>query len=109
MLFLGDFNSQQSGNCVNDFWNVYNLSSLVKEPTCFKNLDDPSFIDMFLTNRSKRFQSTMLMETGISDFHKMLITTLNIFYEKQKPNYKTFNANLFMEEFNNELIIITQY
>ena len=35
ILFLGDFNSQPSENCVNDFCNVYNLSSLVKEPTCF--------------------------------------------------------------------------
>ena len=43
----------------------------------------------------------MTMETGISDFHKMVITVLKIFYKKQKPkiihyrNYKTFNDNLF--------------
>ena len=34
ILFLGDFNSQPSENCVNDFCNVYNLSHLVKKPTC---------------------------------------------------------------------------
>ena len=51
----------------------------------------------------------MTMETGNSDFHKMVITVLKIFYKKQKPkithdrNYKTFNANLFNEELNNEL------
>ena len=54
----------------------------------------------------------MTMETGISDFHKMVITVLKIFYKKQKPkiihyrNYKTFNANLFKEELNNELLNI---
>ena len=54
----------------------------------------------------------MTMETGISDFHKMVITVLNFFYKKQKPkiihyrNYKTFNANLFKEELNNELLNI---
>ena len=110
ILFLGDFNSQPLENCVNDFCNVYNLSNLVKEPTCYKNRGNPSCIDLFLTNRPKYFQSTMTMETAISDFHKMIITVLKFFYKKQKPkiihyrNYKTFNANLFKEELNNELL-----
>ena len=110
ILFLGDFNSQPSENYVNDFCNVYNLLNFVKEPTCYKNPDNPSCIDLFLTNSPKCFQSIMTMETGISDFHKMIITVLNIFYKKQKPkiihcrNYKTFNANLFKEEMNNELL-----
>ena len=52
----------------------------------------------------------MTMETGISDFHKMVITVLKIFYRKQKPkifyyrNYKTFDAN--KEELNNDLLSI---
>ena len=96
---------------MNDFCNVYNLSNLVKEPTCFKNPDNPSCIDLFLTNCPKCFQSTMTIETGISGFHKMVITVLKTFYKKQKPkiihyrNYKTFNANLFKEELNIESII----
>ena len=112
ILFLGDFNSQPSENCVNDFCNVYNLSNLVKEPTCYKNPDNPSCIDLFLKNCPKCFKSTMTKETGISDFHKMVITVLNFFYKKQKPkiihyrNYKTYNANLFKEEMNNELLNI---
>ena len=60
ILFLGDFNSQLSENCVNDFCNFYNLSNLFKEPTCFKRPDDPSCIDMFLTNCSKCYQSTIV-------------------------------------------------
>ena len=112
ILFLGDFNSQPSEDCANDFCNVYNLSNLVKEPTCYKNPDNPSCIDLFLTNRTKCFQSTMTMETGISDFRKMVITVLKFFCKKQKPkiihyrNYKTFNANLFKEELNSELLNI---
>ena len=84
-IFLRDFNSQPSENCVNDFCDVYNLPNLVKEPTCIENPDNPSCIDLFLTNRLKCFQSTMTMETGISDFHKMVVTVLKIFYKKQKP------------------------
>ena len=37
------------------------------------------------------------MESGISDFHKIVIT---VHYR----NYKTFNVNLFKEELNNELL-----
>ena len=54
----------------------------------------------------------MTMETRISDFQKMVISVLKMFYKKQKPkiihyrNYKTFNANLFKEELNNELLNI---
>ena len=54
----------------------------------------------------------MTMETGISDFHKMVVTVLNFFYKKQKTkiihhrNYKTFKANLFKEELKNELLNI---
>ena len=70
---------------MNDFCNVYNLSNLVKEPTCYENLDNPSCIDLFLTNRPKCFQSSMTMDTGISDFHKLVITVLEIYYKKQKP------------------------
>ena len=84
----------------------------IKEPTRYKNPDNLSCIDLFLTNRPKCFQSTMTMETGISDFHKMVNTVLKTFYKKQKPkiihyrNYKTLNANLFKEELNSELLNI---
>ena len=84
ILFMGAFNSQPSEYCVNDFCNVYSLSNLVEEPTYFKNPDNPSCIDLFLTNRWKCFQSIMMMETGISDFNKMVITVLKIRNKNQK-------------------------
>ena len=79
ILFLRDLNSQSLENCVNSFCNVYNLSNLGKELKCYKNPDNSFCIELFLTNRPKCFQSTMTMETGISDFHKMVITALNVF------------------------------
>ena len=110
IIFLQDFTSQPSENCVNDICNVYNLSNLVRESTCYKNPDNSSCIDLLLTNRPKCFQSTMTMEAGISDLHKMVATVFKIFYQTQKPkiihyrNYKTFNSNLCKEELNNELL-----
>ena len=113
ILFLGDFNSETSENYLNDFCNVYNLRNIVKEPTCFKNPENPSCIDLFLTNRPRCFQNTVAVETGISDFHKTLVTVLKVFYKKQKPNiiqyrkYDSFNNKLFREELNNELLNVS--
>ena len=90
ILFLGNFNSQPSENCVNDYCNVYILSNLVKEPTCYKKPDNPFCIDLVLKKRPKCFQSTMTMETGISDFYKTVITVLNFFL----PETKTKNHSL---------------
>ena len=88
---------------------VNNLKSLNKEPTCFKNPNNPSCIDLFLTNRSRYFQNTSTIETGISDFHKLVVTVLKMFYKKQKPkiiqyrNYKTFREQLFRIKLDKEL------
>ena len=85
IMLLGDLNVESSDPVLNDLCSVYNLFSLVKEPTCFKNPDNPSCIDLFLTNRPRSFQNTLTIETGISDFHKMVITVMKVFYKKQKP------------------------
>ena len=109
LLILGDLNSDLKDGCLNAFSNVNNLKSLNKEPTCFKNPNNPSCIDLFLTNRSRYFQNTSTIETGISDFHKLVVTVLKMFYKKQKPkiiqyrNCKTFNKQLFRIELDKEL------
>ena len=73
IMILKDHNVESFDPVLNDFCNVYNLFSLVKEPTCFKNLYNPSCIDIFLTNRPLSFQSTVTIGTYISDFRKMVI------------------------------------
>ena len=84
-----------------DFCNVHNLFSLVKEPTCTKNPYNPSSTDTFLTNCPRSFQRTVTIETGIPDFHEMVITVLKVFWKKQKPKiiqysgYKNFDNQLF--------------
>ena len=66
-------------------------------------------MDLFLTNCPRCFQDTSTIETRISDFHKLVVTMLKIFYKKQKPkiiqcrNYKTFNEQLFKIELDKEL------
>ena len=61
---------------------IYGLKNIVKEPTCFKNDENPSLIDLILTNKPKSFQNTVNVESGLSDFHKMTITVKKCEYKK---------------------------
>ena len=81
-MLLGDLNVKSSDPVLNDFCKVYNFFYLVKEPRCFKNPYNPSCIDLFLTNHPRSFQNTLTKETGISNFHKMVITVMKVFYKK---------------------------
>ena len=110
ILLLGDFNSKFSEPCLNDFCDIYNLKNLLKEPTCYKNSDNPSCTDLFLTNRPRTFQCTATVETGISDFHKLVVTVLKTFYKKQRPkftnyrNYKNFENGKFCQDLQKEFL-----
>ena len=60
------------------------LSNMIKEPTCFKNILNPSSIDLILTNRSRMFQNSIAIETGLSDHHKLTITVMRSLFLKNK-------------------------
>ena len=79
-LLMGDFNSEITENAMEVFMKVSNLKNLTKGPTCYKNPDKPSCIDLILTNRKKSFYSSHIIETGISDFHKMVVAVMKIYF-----------------------------
>ena len=56
MLILGDFNSTIYEKEMKDFCEMYNLTNLIKEPTCYKNADNPS-IDVMITNKKVVFKT----------------------------------------------------
>ena len=79
---VGDFISEVTEFSVQNFCDIYHLKNLVNVPTCYKNLLKPSCIDLFLTNCSSSFQNTQVIETRLSDFHKINITVLKMFFSK---------------------------
>ena len=87
-----------------DFFHVYDCQNIIKEKTCFKSPHSPSCIDLIITNRPKSFQNSAVIKTCLSDFHKMPLTVLKIFYKKQRPNivryqnYRNFDSELFMND-----------
>ena len=90
IIILGDFNSKMSEDVMLNFCSLFSLKNLIKEPTCYKNLDNPSCIDLILTNKAKSFQNSKAYETGLSDFHKLIITVLKTSFRKQPPNIITY-------------------
>ncbi len=108
-LILGDLNSEMSEKAMKDFCDIYDLKNLIKEPTCFKNPDNPSSIDVILTNSKNLFHKSVALETGISDHHKMVVTVMKVYSEKQKPievnyrSYKNFNLHSFNDDLENAL------
>ena len=109
LLLLGDFNSEIKEKSMSEFCDIYNLQNLIKQPTCFKSTQNPSSIDVILTNKVRSFQNSLVIESGLSDHHKMTITVLKSFFHKQEPvtinyrDYKSFNKNNFQSELMNKL------
>ena len=110
ILIAGDLNIDYKEEILEEFLFEQNMKNLVKDPTCFKNIDDPSCIDLFLTNSSPSFQHTTTVETGLSDFHKMAVTVMKTTFPKAQPkiiyyrDYKNFDLTLFRSELREELM-----
>ena len=103
-MLIGDLNAEPTEATVSDFCEIYNLKHLIKDKTCFKNPTKPTCIDLIITNRPKCFQDSVVIETGLSDFHKMSATVMKMYYTKQKPSivryrkFKNFCNDSFIKD-----------
>ena len=76
---------------------------MINKPTYYKNPDRPSCIDLILANCPRSFQNSCVIETGLSDFHKMVVTVMKTTYRKLEPrivyyrDFKYFCNNSFKE------------
>ena len=109
ILIAGDFNIDVGEEVLEDFLFERNLKNLVKEKTCFKSIENPSCIDLFLTNTCQSFQNTTAVATGLSDFHKMVVTVMKTTFPKAQPkiiyyrDYKNFDIYNFRTDLRMEL------
>ena len=109
LLMLGDWNSTVKEEQMANFCDTYNLKNLINEPTCFKSTDNPSSIDIILTNKKHSFQNSITVETGLSDFHKMTVTVMKRFFKKKDPivieyrDMKNFDGMKFRDDLRKEL------
>ena len=85
IVLLGDFNVNINDPNMESFCESFRFKSLIKYPTCFKNPENPSCIDQILTNSPYSFQHSCVIETGLSDFHKIIVSVLKTTFQKLKP------------------------
>ena len=101
---MGDFNTEVTQESMKAFFDSCEFTkNLIKDATCYKNPENPSCIDLILTNNPNSFQNSGVIETGLSDFHNMTVTVMKTTFEKLQPNiihykdYRKFSSDKFRE------------
>ena len=113
-ILMGDFNVEPNDANMKNVCQIYGCKNIVKDKTCFKNPINPTCIDLIITYVPKSFQEWAVIKTGLSDFHKMGLTVMKVFCNKQKPKiiqyrkYKGFSKLAFMNELESALAIFSQ-
>ena len=110
ILLVGDFNAQIGETYLDTFLCQHELKNVNKNPTSYKNSENPSCIYFILTNNPRRFFKTNTFFTELSDFHKLVLSVFKITFCKSKPkeityrNFKNFEEENFNQEVKNNLI-----
>ena len=81
---LDDYNAELENNFLKEFCHLYEMKSLTRVPTCCENLAYPACIDQMLTNSNWSFQNYCTTKAGLSDFCKMILTLLKIYFQKKE-------------------------
>ena len=115
IILAGDFNinlldsNADPNNHFSILQDTFDLTNLVKFPTCFKSLKG-TLLDVILTNKPNSCQKTIVCETGLSDCHMLVATTLRSTFVKIPPktikyrSYKNFNEITFLHELDQTLL-----
>ena len=104
ILLMGDFNAEVFETSFSSFYELYEVKSIINQSTCYKNPTNPSCMDLFLTNSPNSFQKPTVVETGLSDFHKLIATVVKSYSPKRTPNiityrkYTNFDKEKFIDE-----------
>ena len=88
---------QENETILSEFLNAYNAKNIVKNKTCFKSIENPSCVELIITNKPGSFQ------------HKLVTTVMKVKFTKASPkyvhycNYKNFNEQDFKLELRGKL------
>uniref|UniRef100_A0A7M5XFX2 Endonuclease/exonuclease/phosphatase domain-containing protein n=1 Tax=Clytia hemisphaerica TaxID=252671 RepID=A0A7M5XFX2_9CNID len=103
IIVIGDFNLDPTDPKVARFLELNDMSNVMKSKTCFKS-ERGTCIDLILTNSKNSIKNTGIVETGLSDYHRLIYAMLKLKYTKLPPTiikyrkYKNFNEDLFLYE-----------
>ena len=86
-----------------NFCSSDNLTSMVNKATCYKNPYKPIYVDLIWKNCPGSFQNSCVVEAGLSDFHKIVVTVMKTSYWKRQHkiihcrNYENFSNDIFRD------------
>ena len=109
VALAGDFNAKVGEKSFDTFLYQHGLTSINRYPTCYKNPNNPSCIDHILTNSPKSFFKTETVFTGLSDFHKLVLSVFKLHFSKAKAkeisyrDFRAFKENNFNRDLQNRL------
>ena len=101
-LLLGDLKISCDDERLKEFCNSFSLGHFIKKPTCYMGTN-PSSVDHIITNTTSLFMKCYTVETGISDYHKLIMSICRLTFAKGKSKklfhccYKNFDSKLFEE------------
>ena len=92
-LNLLDQDTESSpGMKLNNFMDIFDFKNVVREPTCYAT-NNPTLIDVIITNCSQKFAKTLTCNTSLSDNHDMVVSVL----KKHAPCIKKNPERLHIE------------
>ena len=96
-VFIGDMNCcPTKSDAVQYICDLYGLTNLVTQPTCFKG-DNPLLTDVTLVSNPRRYIGDLNASFGLSDHHNIIGAATRRFAPKQNQrklfyrSYKHFN------------------
>ena len=98
-LLLGDINIFRDDERLKEFRNSFSLGDLIKTSTCYMDTN-PSSINYVISNMISFFIKSCLVETRISDHHKLIMSICRTPFAKGRGKkffyrcYKNFNNKL---------------
>ena len=101
-MLVGDFDAAEAEPYLLQFLFEMNAKNLVKEPTYYKSFSNPSCIDLVITNS---FQNTKTISTGLSDFHKMVITVLKQNFQTSTPKELAYREQKTLIDLHSKVIV----
>ena len=77
---MGDFNTNEGNTAMETFLSQHKYKNIIKSKTGYKS-QEGSCINLIITSRHRLHQFPHVFETGISDHHIMVYTTLKSWAE----------------------------
>ena len=83
---------KSKGSILNNVCDVFDLSNMIKGPTCFTSGNKPSLVDVILTNNTSYVGKSFNFGCGLSDVHNLIGVQMKLDIPLCKPRWQTYRS-----------------